>query len=45
MTQETFNKLMDNYLKSLAQKPATFEQDALAWAQQNGIILGDASGA
>lgn len=45
MTQETFNKLMDNYLKSLAQKPATFEQDALVWAQQNGIILGDASGA
>lgn len=44
MTQEQFNKMMDNYLAELNNKPATFEQDALVWAQQNGLMLGNESG-
>lgn len=44
MTQETFNKFMDNYLQGLINQPATFEQDALVWCNKNGIILGDETG-
>lgn len=44
MTQEQFNKMMDNYLAELNNKLATFEQDALVWAQQNGLMQGNESG-
>ena len=44
MTQETFNKHMNEYLKTLNDQPATFEQDALVWAQQNGLLMGDEKG-
>lgn len=44
MTQEQFNKMMNNYLAELNNKPATFEQDALVWAQQNGLMQGNESG-
>lgn len=44
MTQETFNKHMSEYLKNLNDQPATFEQDALVWAQQNGLLAGDEKG-
>lgn len=44
MTQEQFNKMMDNYLAALNDKPATFEQDALIWAQENGLMMGDEKG-
>ena len=44
MTQETFNKLMNNYISSLAKQPATFEESAMKWAQDNGLITGDENG-
>lgn len=44
MTQEKFNEMMDNYLASLNAKPATFEQDALVWAQENGLMVGNEQG-
>lgn len=44
MTQETFNKMMDKYITELAQKPASFDQNALVWAQKNGLIMGDETG-
>ena len=44
MTQEKFNEMMNNYLASLQSKPATFEQDALVWAQQNGLMVGNEKG-
>ena len=44
MTQEKFNEMMNNYLDSLQSKPATFEQDALVWAQQNGLMVGNEKG-
>lgn len=44
MTQEKFNEMMNNYLASLQSKPATFEQDALVWAQQNGLMIGNEKG-
>ena len=44
MTQETWNKHMANYLAELEKKDPTFEQDALIWGQQNGLMQGDASG-
>lgn len=45
MTQETFNKLMDNYLKDLGKKPISdWAQADIVWAQQNGLIVGDETG-
>lgn len=44
MTQEKFNEMMNNYLADLQTKPATFEQDALVWAQQNGLMVGNEQG-
>ena len=44
MTQEKFNEMMNNYIATLAEKPATFEQDALIWAQSNGLLIGDEKG-
>lgn len=44
MTQEQFNKMMDNYINTLAQQPATWEQSALVWAQENGLLVGDETG-
>lgn len=44
MTQETFNKHMAEYIKGLNKQPATFEQDALVWGQQNGLLSGDETG-
>lgn len=44
MTQEVFNKHMAEYLKGLNAKAPTFEQDALVWGQQNGLIQGDETG-
>lgn len=44
MTQETFNKLMNNYLAELAQEPTTWEQTDADWGQQNGLLNGDEHG-
>lgn len=44
MTQEKFNEMMNNYIAESAKQPATFEQDALIWAQSNGLLLGDEKG-
>lgn len=44
MTQEKFNELMNGYLASLKEQPATYEQDALVWAQKNGLMVGDQKG-
>lgn len=48
MTQEQFNRMMDNYLAERAQLPdaawgAEWEE-AKRWAEENGIILGDENG-
>lgn len=45
MTQETFNKMMDNYLAQLAeQPPSTWSAEARNWAEENGLIQGDDRG-
>lgn len=45
MTQETFNNLMNNYLKDLAKKPIDgWAQADILWAQQNGLMVGDETG-
>lgn len=45
MTQEKFNELMKNYLETLASEdPASWEVNALVWAQQNGLLKGDTTG-
>lgn len=45
MTQERFNQLMDGYLKELAEKePSAWSEEARQWAEQNGLINGDAAG-
>lgn len=44
MTQETFNSMMDNYIASLAEQDTTWEADAMNWAAQNGLMVGDESG-
>ena len=39
MEQETFNKMMDNYLETLAkQDPSSWSLDARKWAEKNNII-------
>lgn len=44
MTQEKFNEMMNNYLIEISKEPASFEQDALVWAQSNGLLFGDDKG-
>ena len=45
MTQERFNEMMTEYLKTLAvEKPGDWSKDARNWAESNGIIKGDANG-
>lgn len=44
MTQEKFNEMMNSYIETLANKDATFEQDALNWAVTNGLLVGDEKG-
>jgi len=45
MTQEQFNKMMDNYLAQLAkQEPNDWSKEERKWAESLGIIKGDQSG-
>lgn len=44
MTQEKFNEMMNVYLSQLAAQPVTWEQDAMTWAQANGLINGNEKG-
>ena len=44
MTQEQFNVMMNNYLAELSKTPATWGQQYLDWAVQNGIFVGDENG-
>lgn len=44
MTQEKFNEMMNVYLSQLAAQPVTWEQDAMTWAQANGLINGNKKG-
>ena len=45
VTYETFKEYMDQYLSSLAsQQPSDWSKDARIWAEENGIIQGDANG-
>jgi hypothetical protein len=44
MTQEKFNEMMTSYINTLAEKDATFEKDAMEWANANGLISGDDNG-
>lgn len=45
MTQEQFSKMMDTWLAQLAkQDPSDWSQDARAWAEETGLIKGDAEG-
>lgn len=44
MTQEKFNEMMNVYLSQLAEQPVTWEQDAMTWAQANGLINGNEKG-
>ena len=42
MTQEQFDKMMDNYLERLAKKtPSGWSAEARTWAEKAGIIKGD----
>ena len=45
MTQDQFNKMMDNYLAQLAEKPPSdWSAEARNWAEENGLIQGDDMG-
>ena len=45
MTQEQFNKMMDQWLEERAKKaPAVWSAQDRSWAESNGIIQGDAKG-
>ena len=45
MTQERFNEMMDNYMKERAElEPSKWSEQARAWAENNGLINGDAQG-
>ncbi len=45
VTQEQFNKMMDNYLASLAkQQPQAWSKEARDWAEGSGLIKGDEHG-
>lgn len=44
MTQEKFNEMMDTYLAQLGNLPATWEKDAMDWAQSIGLMAGNSQG-
>ena len=45
LTQEQFNKMMDVYLTDLTSKPVgEWSKDARIWAEDKGVIKGDAKG-
>lgn len=44
MTQEKFNEMMDNYWKQKASEKATWGQENLDWAVQQGILQGSEQG-
>ena len=45
MTQERFNEMMNEYLKSLASEaPSTWSVKERAWAEKKGLINGDSKG-
>lgn len=45
VTQEQFNKMMDNYLAGLAkQQPQAWSKEARDWAEGSGLIKGDEHG-
>ena len=45
MTQEQFNAMMELYLAGLrTQAPSDWSAKARIWAEQNGLIRGDAEG-
>ena len=45
MTQEQFDKMMDDYLERLAKKePSAWSGEAREWAETNGVIKGDGQG-
>ena len=45
MTQEQFNEMMDAYLSQLAKRePADWSAAARTWAEETGLIKGDAEG-
>lgn len=45
MTQAQFNQMMDNYLATLkTEEPSDWSKEERAWAEENGIIVGDTGG-
>ena len=45
MTQQQFNAMLENYLRTLADaEPSAWSAQARAWAEENGIITGDEAG-
>ena len=45
MTQERFNEMIDNYMKERAElEPSKWSEQARVWAENNGLINGDAQG-
>ena len=45
LTQEQFNQMMDTYLSQQAKKgPDSWSASARAWAEEKGVVSGDASG-
>lgn len=45
MTQEKFNQMLETYFESLRKKePSGYSEDARAWAEELGIIQGNAAG-
>lgn len=45
LTQEEFNKMMDNWLAEQAKKePGTWSAEAREWAERNGLINGNSNG-
>ena len=45
MTQQRFDELMEQWLKTQAEKePAEWSAEARAWAEENGLITGDETG-
>ncbi len=45
LTQERFNELLEGYFRSLREaEPSAYSADARAWAEEKGIIQGNAQG-
>lgn len=44
MSYEEFKTFMNKYLTELAESPCTWEETAMDWAEQKGLIKGDYSG-